>query len=223
MQRAAKTTERSPDKPHAPTARPRIVGRSSSHFTRVLRIFAEECGVAYDFQVVSSLLATDPADYGGNPGLRLPNLVIPEGTVFGSLPGCRLLSTRCEAPPKMVWPEETPAFLAANALELTVQAMSTEVALIMVTQTDGGASRYADKLRAALVGMIGWLEQHLSDALRTLPERDLSYLELSLFCLIEHLEFRDVMSLAPYRSLADFRARFAQRPSALATPFEFDP
>jgi glutathione S-transferase len=185
-------------------------------------MFAEECGVHYDFQVVSSLLAVESDDYGGNPGLRLPNLVTSDGAAFGSLPGCRLIASMRPEPVQMVWPEQTPPLLASNAMELTVQAMSTEVSLIMVSATGGDSSRYAEKLRAALVGMIAWLDQNISDALIQLPACDLSYLELSLFCLVDHLEFRDVMSIEPYRHLRAFRDRFAERPSATATPFTFD-
>jgi hypothetical protein len=122
----------------------------------------------------------------------------------------------------MIWPEATPAPLAANALELAVQAMSTEVSWIMLASTGGEACGYAGKLRSALQGMLGWLEQNVEPALAALPERDLSYLELSLFCLLEHLEFRQVLALEPYPRLGAFRVRFAQRPSALATPFQFD-
>ena len=43
-----------------------IIGRSSSHFTRVTRIFAAELGVPYTLQVVPDLLSCDAADYGGN-------------------------------------------------------------------------------------------------------------------------------------------------------------
>ncbi|MEY4549691.1 MAG: hypothetical protein RL685_5886 [Pseudomonadota bacterium] len=203
-------------------ARPRIIGRSSSHFTRVVRLFAEESGVAYDLQVVPSLLADEAAAYGGNPGLRLPNLITRQGTVFGSLGSCRALAQLATRPVRMVWPEATPAPLAANALELTVQAMSSEVSWIMVTSTGGEGSPYAAKLRAALDGMLGWLDRELDAALAALPARDLSYLELSSFCLLEHLEFRKVLELAPYARLQAFRARFAERPSARATPFQFD-
>lgn len=201
---------------------PRIVGRSSSHFTRVLRMFAEECRVAYEFQVVSSLLAVEPTAYGGNPALRLPNLVTADGTIFGSLPGCRYLSRLRDEPLRMVWPEQTSSILASNALELTLQAMSSEVSLIMTAATGGEHTAYAAKLRAALDGTLGWLEQNVRDALAELPPRDLSYLELTLFCLVEHLEFRDVTPTNPYRHLRAFRDEFGARPSAAATPFHVD-
>jgi glutathione S-transferase len=198
---------------------PRIVGRSSSHFTRVVRLFAEECAVRYDFQVVPSLLSEDAAVYGGNPGLRVPTLVTARGPLFGSLGSCRALASLANRPPRMVWPESTALGVAANALELSLQAMSTEVTLIMTSAT---ASPYATKLRTALEGMLGWLEASVLDALEALPERDLSYLELSLFCLLDHLEFREVMVLDRHDQLRRFRDRFAERPSAAATRFRFD-
>ena len=55
-------------------ARPVIIGRSSSHFTRVARIFAAELEVDCDFQVVRDLMSMNPLDYGNNPALRLPAL-----------------------------------------------------------------------------------------------------------------------------------------------------
>lgn len=201
---------------------PRIVGRSSSHFTRVVRIFAEECAVPYEFQVVSDLMSSDVAAYGGNPAMRLPNLVMPEGAVFGSLGSCRTLVALAERPPRVVWPETTSHPSSANAVELSVQAMSTEVSLIMLCAGDGEGLPYAAKLKKALDHMLDWLDANVDEALASLPERDLSYLEVSLFCLIEHLEFRQVKSLAGYRRLAAFRTAFAERASARATPFEFD-
>ena len=119
---------------------PRIVGRSSSHFTRVVRMFAEEACVPYEFQVVPSLVSQDVDSYGGNPGLRLPNLITRDGPVFGSLGSCRALASLAAAPTRMVWPEATSSRLAANALELSVQAMSTEVTLILLGVAGSGPS-----------------------------------------------------------------------------------
>jgi hypothetical protein len=205
-----------------PRILPRIVGRSSSHFTRVLRLFAEECAVRCDFQVVPNLLSEEAAAYGGNPGLRVPTLITAQGPIFGSLGGCRALAPLASRSLRMVWPEATPLGVAANALELSLQAMSTEVALIMATATGAAASPYALKSRTALAGLLGWLECNVLEALAALPERDLSYLELSLFCLIDHLEFREVMVLDQHERLRSFRELFAERPSATATRFRFD-
>jgi glutathione S-transferase len=199
----------------------RIVGRSSSHFTRVVRIFAEELAVPYQLQVVPSLMSTEADTYGGNPGLRVPSLIIPgQPTAFGCINGCRTLAELSTRSPCVLWPEALTRTIARNAQELTLQSMSTEVSLIMTAE--GAASAYAVKLRRALEGMLLWLDEHVERALAELPARDISFFEVALFCLIEHLPFRNVLSLESYAHLRSFRDQFGVRASAVATPFRFD-
>jgi glutathione S-transferase len=207
---------------------PTLFGRSSSHFTRVARIVAAELGVAYTFRVVPNLLSTDPSDYGGNPALRLPVLHTEQGEWFGALNICRALERQASAAsrderPRLVWPEALDQPLTANAQELTLQAMASEVALIMarVAKADEAAANLA-KQRQSLERMLAWLEANVSEVLAALPPRGVSFLEVTLFCLVQHLEFRDILPTAPYRALGEFCQRFAQRESARQTPFRFD-
>jgi len=58
--------------------------------------------------------------------------------------------------------------------------------------------------------------------LSNLPERDLSFLEVSLFCLLRHLEFREIRRLNDYPDLRGFCEDFERRSSAIATPFKYD-
>jgi hypothetical protein len=60
------------------------------------------------------------------------------------------------------------------------------------------------------------------EILGALPARDISLFEVSLFCLIEHLAFRDTLPVAPYPALLRFCERFAVRPSAQHTVYRFD-
>jgi glutathione S-transferase len=219
------------------TSLPTLFGRSSSHFTRVARIIAAELGVAYTFRVVPNLLSTDPSDYGGNPALRLPVLHTAQGEWFGALNICRVLdrlANNAEASgPRLVWPEDLDQPLTANAQELTLQAMSSEVALIMarVAKADEAAANLA-KQRESLERMLAWLEAHASEVLAALPRAAvsrvtdgapvISFLEVTLFCLVQHLEFRGILPTAPYRALGEFCQRFAQRESARQTAFRFD-
>lgn len=205
--------------------KPTIVGRSSSHFTRATRIFADELGVEHSFEVVRDLLSLEPRDYAGNPALKLPILRTAEGAVwFGSLPICRELARRSSRGLRLVWPEPLDQPLLANAHELTVQAMGTEVALILANAA-GRAAGGADlgKMRESLSNTMAWLDGQLPEILAALPpERDLSYLEVTLFCLTTHLPFREVLATDGYRNLTGFCETFAARPSARATPFRFD-
>jgi len=202
-----------------------IVGRSTSHFTRVARIFAAESGLAYSFEVVRDLRLSEEGTYAGNPALRVPILRTPRGTWFGSLNICRELWRRASAPPRMIWPENLEEPLLANAQELVVQAMSTEVTLLM-SRLFGARDEDAHllKLHRSLGNTLEWLERHVEEALAQLPaNRDSSYLELTLYCLVRHLPFRDVMSTDPYVRLNDFCRNLEARPSVRDTAYRVDP
>ena len=208
-------------------AEPVLYGRSSSHFTRVVRIIAAELGVPYTLRVVPNLLSLDASEYGGNPALRVPVLRTEEGEWFGALNICRVLERRARAfgaPGRVVWPEELEAPLAANAQELAVQAMSSEVALIMAraAQADESAPHLA-KQRETLERMLAWLEASVSEVLAALPaDRRVSFLEVTLFCLVQHLEFREILPVSAYRALGEFCRVFSVRASAQTTVFRFD-
>lgn len=201
-----------------------LYGRSSSHFTRIPRIFAVEFEVELEFQLIRDLTSTDPDDYGGHPAMKMPTLVTEAGIWFGSLPICRELAQCSDLNLDITWPEDLHRPVASNAQELVLTAMSTEVGLIMGKATGVAADNaHQVKLRASLLGAMEWLELNAGRAIDTLaPDRDLSFLEVSLFCLVEHLEFREVLSLAAYPALRAYAQRFGARSSAQATSFKFD-
>jgi glutathione S-transferase len=202
----------------------RLYGRSSSHFTRIVRIFAAEMEVPLEFVLIRDLMSREPADYGENPALKMPTLESPVGAWFGSLGICRELARHHELNLDVVWPDQLESALASNAQELVLQAMSTDVAIVMGKASGVPADNAQQaKLRASLLGSLQWLEDNAGAAIATLPhERDLSYLEVSLFCLVEHLPFREVLDTAPYPNLRAHAGRFALRSSAKATPIRFD-
>jgi glutathione S-transferase len=202
--------------------RPTLVGRSSSHFTRVVRIFARELSVDYTFRVVRDLLSTEPADYAGNPALRLPALETAEGVWFGSLNSCRALARLAERKLDIAWPEQLVSPVLANAQELTLQAMATEVALIMAKASGGSETAHLTKLRRSLENMLLWLDTQLPAIERELPTRELNYLEVTLFCLVTHLPFREIQPNAELGELKRFAAQFGERPSARSTQYRFD-
>lgn len=203
---------------------PVIFGRSSSHFTRVVRIFAAEMGVVHSFQVVRNLMSSDAQDYGGNPALKMPTLQTPRGLWFGALNISRELTRLSGLGRRVVWPEDLTQAIAASAQELVLGAMATEVALIMGKAVGSGAGGpHEAKMRTSLLSTLVWLEDNAAAALATLPpERDLSTLEVTLFCLVTHLGFRAVLPTDGYVQLNEFVERFAQRASAAATAYHFD-
>lgn len=197
-----------------------LIGRSSSHFTRVVRIFAAELGVDYELREVRRLLSLEVEDYGGNPALKLPSLRDEEGLWFGTLPLCRRLARRVAKPPHIVWPEDLQTPLASNAQELVVQAMATGVSLIL--SESSGASPHRDKQLASLRETLRWLDQHLQSILAELPDtRELSFFEVTLFCMFTHLQFRPVMPLEGVDALRVFCDEFSTRASAHLTAYSF--
>ena len=201
-----------------------LYGRSSSHFTRIPRIFAAEAKVELDFVLIRDLMSVIPDDFGGHPALKMPTLRTEAGLWYGSLPICRELVTCSDADLVVVWPEDLARPVSANAQELVLTAMSTEVGLIMGKSSGVAADNpHQAKMRASLLGAMEWLELNAERAIATLaPDRDLSFLEVSLFCLVEHLEFRCMLAPDAYPVLRGFAQRFAGRSSAQATAYRYD-
>lgn len=206
-----------------------IVGRSSSHFTRVTLIFAHELGVPFELVPIHDMTVVDPAVYAGNPALKLPTLRRAGSLVFGAENICRTLAEVAEVAqvrPRIVWPEELRTDVARNAQELVWHGMAAQVQLIFGTLVNKlpADNIYFTKGRQGFEGALQWLEGNLARVLDGLPSpRDLSLFEVSLFCLVDHIGFRDSLSLQPYPALVRFAEGFAARPSAQRTQYRFDP
>jgi glutathione S-transferase len=203
-----------------------LVGRSSSHFTRVVAIIAHELGVPYELVPIPTLRSLDADSYGDNPALKLPTLRLDDGAlVFGTENICRRLVALAPAGPRVVLPEHVDGAVARNAQEMAWHAMAAQVQLVLGASIGGLAAGnpWFDKLTAGFHGAFGWLDAHLDAALAELPApRTTSVLEVTLFCVLDHLAFRPTISPEPYPRLRAFLADFAARPSAQRTPYRFD-
>lgn len=199
-----------------------VVGRSSSHFTRTVRIFALELGVPHAFRPVFDLTALDAEAYAGNPALKVPVLVTGDGPLFGTENICRELVRRSGRGAEVVLRGAVADLRVANAEELALHAMSTEVSLIVARLT-GDARLAPPKLERSLDGCLRHLDDHLHEALAALPApRLLSFLEVAVFCLVTHLPFRDIRSVDGYVRLVEFCREFGARGGARATGYAFD-
>lgn len=200
-----------------------IIGRSSSHFTRVALIFAHELGVAVELVPVADLVSRD-IDHYGNPALKIPTLRRGQSSVFGAENICRALAEVAATPRRIVWPEELRDDRLRNAQELVWYSMAAQVQLVFGTILSKlpADNVYFVKARAGFEGALCWLDEHVDGVLGTLPQRDLSLLEVTLFCLIDHLAFRATVPVEPYPALRQFAAEFGKRASAQATAYRFD-
>lgn len=200
-----------------------LVARSSSHFSRITRIYAAELGVPHVFEPVFDITSTASSVFADNPLLRVPSLRTPEGTWFGSLGICRELARRSSAGLRLVWPEDLMHVVGSNAQEVVTDAMNTGVVITTSRmQKISDDSPALVKPFARLQGALGWLESNLDAAIASQPSGDLGFLEVSAFCFLTHLEFRGLGTLEGRPNLRAFCERFAARASARATPYRLD-
>ena len=202
-----------------------IVGRRSSHFTRLTRIFAEELGVAYEIAPIYDMTERAPQIYADNPALKLPILRAGDEVVFGTENICRALADRAGAGDEIVWPERLRGTVSRNAQEMVWHCMTAQVQIVFGTLVAKlpGDNLYFEKARDGFEGALGWLDKHVGEALDVLPtNRRLSLFEASLFCMIDHLHFRKTVPVEQYSALQAFVRSFAARPSAQRTPYQFD-
>lgn len=190
-----------------------ILGRSSSHYTRMVRLLAHALGVDCTLRPIHDLMSEDPAIFAGNPALKLPALRIvraagdeadaasagtPTETVYwGSANACRQLArTVPDGEARVFWHEQAHSALLANAHEVLAHAMAAQVEVVfhdVVSQrAEDAASR---KPRRSLVLCLAWLDAHLDAVHAELPQGRIALFDLGLFCLLEHLPFRNPMDL----------------------------
>lgn len=202
-----------------------IIGRQSSHYTRLVRLLAHELGVDYQLEPVHDLLGEDPAAYGGNPALKLPALRRGDEVVWGSGNALRALARAVpDGEARVFWPEQASTPLAMNAHEVLAHAKAVQVEVVfhefVAKRAPDAPSR---KRRASLVNCLGWLDANLGAVHADLPADRIRCFDLGLFCLFEHLAFRNPIDTSGWRALEAFAAGFGQRASARATPYRFDP
>src|SRR6185295_17270467 len=148
-----------------------IVGRSSSLFTRLPLIFAEQLAVPYELVPIHDMTALGPEVYAGNPALKLPILRLQDSVLFGALNICRALDERAERPARIVWPEEQRSTLSRNAQELVWHGMAAQVQLVMGASIGKlpAENVYFKKARVGLEGSLQWLDSHVTDVISDLP------------------------------------------------------
>jgi glutathione S-transferase len=199
-----------------------LVGRSSSHFTRVVRVFALELGVPHAFRPVLDMTALEPANYADNPALKIPVWIDEQGKLFGTENICRELARRSGQRDRVVLRGDVTTRIVANAEELLLHAMSSSVALI-TTALAGTEHQPPPKVRPSLENALAFLDAHAGDVRAALPAaRLLSFFEVALYCQVRHLAFRNLIDASGYRHLQAFCQDFEQRPAAQETGYRFD-
>lgn len=197
-----------------------LQGRSSSHFTRTARIFALELGVSHTFRPVLDITVLDAASYAGNPALKIPIWIDEHGPLFGTENICRELARRSGRAAGCVLRGDSADRLIANAEELVLHGMSAEVNIITAKLSN---TTVPPKVSSSIENSLGYLDENIDAVLARLPaSRALSFVEVTLFCLVTHLPFRQVLDTSPWKRLTAFTERFGERTSARSTEYRFD-
>jgi hypothetical protein len=185
--------------------------------------------VPYTLEPIYDMTVLGPEVYAGNPALKLPILRAGTSVLFGAQNICRAIAERAEAtkratPARVVWPEELRDDLSRNAQELVWHCSAAQIQLVMGTVINSlpADNPFFTKARTGFGNSLQWLDQNLAACLRTLPPRDLSLFEVSLYCLIDHLVFRPTLPVDPFGSLMAFSKEFGERPAARRTVYRFD-
>lgn len=206
----------------------RLIGRSSSHFSRVAALFAHELGLPFELEVVHDLTDRNEAAFGGHPGLKVPTLLFGECAIFGTENICNKLAELAHRSddPRVVLAKDVTTDSLRNAQELVWQAMAAQVQLRLGIHMANlpAENIFFGKASSGMTGALAWIERRLDHLIEELPApRDISLFEVTLFCLIEHIGFRPTISLETFSQLRAFAAAFSERESARRTVFRFDP
>jgi glutathione S-transferase len=206
-----------------------LYGRSSSHYTRVVRVFAHELGVPLRFAPIYDMTELTPASYGGHPAMKVPCLQQEGEPVFGTENICRTLARAAAQAAghgvQVTWPEQLADLECGNAQELVWHCMAAQVQVVFGTAIAKlpADNLYFTKAHAGFEGAMAWLDAHVQQVLAKLPAaRACSLFEVTLFCLVDHLSFRQTVSTSGYPALLRFAAQWSGRASAQATPYHFD-
>lgn len=183
-----------------------------SHFARKIRILLRELGLEFELEYVDDLLSSDPADFGGNPILRIPTLVDGDQWVVESDRIAQYLAERYD-------PQDRFQVLGMdvqqrNALSMIHAAMIAEVEIIL-SQRSGieeiGRFDYFRRHYVVIDRCLAWLEEEGAQAW---PQVDCSYLDIALTCMWDHLQhYGTLPEMERFPWIAARVATFRERPA----------
>jgi len=188
-----------------------------SHFSRKVRIVLRELDLACDESYVPNLLSADPADFGGNPILRVPVLRDGANWVVESDQIVRyLLDAYDRGGDRFAFSSMSTA--QRNALSIVSAIMGADVELILSKRSglaDHASGLYFGRYREVIDHGLAWLEEN---AATIWPAVDFSYLDIALLCMWDHLRHGGLLGETVSYPWIDARTlRHAARASVAAT------
>ena len=188
-----------------------------SHFSRKVRIVLRELSLPCEESFVPDLLSSDPADFAGNPILRVPVLRDGASWVIESDQIVRhLLETHDRGNDRFSFFSMNT--VQRNALSILSAIMGAEVELLLSRRSglvsEAGAL-YFGRYRSVIGHGLAWIE---ANGAAVWPEAEFSYLDIALACMWDHLWYNRLGDETGSWPWIDARtARHATRPSVAAT------
>jgi len=159
-----------------------------SHFSRKVRIVLEELGIDCEYEYVPDLLSADSSDFGGNPILRVPVLQDGQEWVVESDSIVRYLVEQYD-PGNDRFCLFSMSPLQRDALAFISALMGAEVEILLAQRS--GIQQveqlsYFRRYFAVIRNCLSWLE---SNGSRVWTDPGLSYLDIALICMWDHLRY----------------------------------
>jgi len=188
-----------------------------SHFSRKVRIVLRELDLVCDESYVPNLLSADPADFGGNPILRVPVLRDGPHWVVESDQIVRyVLEAYDRGSDRFAFVSMNTA--QRNALSIVSAIMGADVELILSKRSglvEHAGALYFRRYLEVIEHGLAWLEQN---GAMIWPDLDFSYLDIALLCMWDHLRYNRLLDeTIPYPWIDTRTLRYAARASVAAT------
>jgi glutathione S-transferase len=188
-----------------------------SHFSRKVRIVMRELDLACDESFVPNLLSADPADFGGNPILRVPVLRDGPHWVVESDQIVRyLLENYDRGNDRFAFVSMSTA--QRNALSIVSAIMGADVELTLSKRSglvDHAGALYFRRYREVIEHGLAWLERN---GATVWPDMEFSYLDIALLCMWDHLRHGRLLDEAvSYPWIEARTSRYSARASVAAT------
>ena len=186
-----------------------LFGSVTSPYVRRIRIWALENNCDLEFINLDIFSAQDrPTMVSKNPARKIPILVDGNLTLSDSNSILRYLLEKT-AQPKLTWPQEH--------LLTTINACNDSLVEMLLCQRSGFDTQsdalFFNLQNERIVETLHFLNDHLTDD----EFKGCEYLNISLYCLLNWICFRELTDISQHSALVAFYEQYGQRQAAINT------
>ena len=186
-----------------------LIGSVPSPYVRRIRIWAQENDCKLELVSLDIFSDQDrPTIASKNPARKIPILVDGDLTLSDSNSILRYLLEKT-GQPKLTWPQEH--------LLTTINACNDSLVEMVLCKRSGFDTK-SDKLffnlqNERIEQTLSFLNSHLSDE----EFKSCEYLNISLYCLLDWICFRELADFSQHSALVAFHKQYGERQAAIDT------